>query len=197
MTTDQLLTHPFCDFCERLHEQAGTALAGLQHRHHLNPNLLLYCYWYAVHHHGLLTKAKVKQLIAAVGPWQERIATPLETLYQQLKSADTNQASDVLEPAMKAKLAAEHVEQLLIAEIFPLKTRRRPPAKQMATQAYANVGTYCQSLYVQLREADQQQLAEIMTHVLPEVGLEQAVALCHDALKTQKNKKPTQQLLKL
>lgn len=194
-----LPNHPFCRFCSQIEQQAGAAIQSLHSRYELNTTLLLFCYWFAVNQYGLLSKTQIKHVLAALYAWHQRIVSPLEYLCNQLNNSEVGSwLQSLSEDALDTKHTAEHIEQLLIIEILPKKSRRnRPTLAQAAIHACMNVGSYCQSIYANLDEMDYVHLGEILTAVFPDLEAHKAATLCRNTLSERQPKEPVQRPLPL
>lgn len=199
MTSGILPNHPFCRFCTQVEQQAAVALQSLRVRHDLNITLLLFCCWYAVNQHGLLSKAQVKQLLSTLYAWHQRIVSPLDGLCNQLKEVELDPWVQTLtHDVLTAKHTAEQIEQLLIVEVLAKKSRRnRPSLTQATTHACLNVGAYCQSVYVSLDEVDYANLGEILAAVFPDLEVHRAASLCRNVLLERQSREPVQKPLVL
>jgi hypothetical protein len=200
--TSLLHTHPFCRFCAHVKEQSNEALRTLCHRHDLNAEVLLFCYWFAENNQGLLSKSQVKLLLAAIYAWHQKIVSPLDRLCKQLTESiayDVWTLEDSPYPAAEETLlAAAQIEQMLLADILPKKTRRnRPSFTQITTHACLNVSTYCRTVYVSLDEPDYTSLAAIATAVFPETDTDKARSFIRNTLHARQNTTPVQKKLPL
>lgn len=195
-------THPFCRFCTHIKEQSHEALRTLSHRHDLHADVLLFCYWFAANNQGLLSKSQVKLLLAATYAWHQKIVSPLDRLCNQLTESiacDIWTLEDSPSPAAEETLlAAAQIEQMLLADILPKKTRRnRPSFTQITTHACLNVSTYCQTVYVSLDESDYAALAQIANAVFPEIDIDKTRSFIRNTLHARQNTTPVQKKLPL
>lgn len=196
--TSLLQNHPFCRFFDQVNQQAEEALSVLKNRHDLNSNLLLFCYWFAANNQGLLSKAHIKQLLAAIYAWHQKIVSPLDALCNQLtESVDLDLwtlEDSAFENAAETRQTAEQIEQFLIADLLPKKPRRRGRSflAQTTTHACLNVATYCQAIYVSLDESDYQCLAHVSTAVFPEMDAVKALSFIRKTLSGRQSKEPLQ-----
>jgi len=195
-----LQNHPFCRFSDQIRQQTEVALRALKHRHGLNGDLLLFCYWFAANNQGLLSKTNIKRLLAAIYSWHHKIVAPLNALCNQLTESVALNVwtleDSAYESAASALLTAEQIQQQLIAEVLPKKPRRgRNFLAQTTTHACLNVSTYCQAVYVSLEEVDYECLAEIATVVFPEMDSTKTLAFIRKILAGRQFKEPLQKNL--
>lgn len=200
--TSLLHTHPFCRFCAHIKEQSREALHTLSDRHDLNAEVLLFCYWFAANNQGLLSKSQIKLLLAAIYAWHQKIVSPLHSLCNQLTESiacDIWTLEDSPYAAAEDALsAAAHIEQMLLTEVLPKKTRRnRLSFTQITTHACLNVSTYCQTVYASLDESDYAPLAVIANAVFPETDIDKTRSFIRNTLQARQNTIPVQKKLAL
>lgn len=194
-----LQDHPFCRFCDQIREQAQDALLALKTRHDINIDLILFCYWFAANNQGLLSKARVKRLLSAIYMWQQKIVSPLNTLCYQLQEPTAldlwTPEDSAYEEAKKALKTAEQIEQLLLVEVLPKKSRRNQTSViQAATHACVNVSNYCQSVYISLDETDYQSLSVLTCIAFPSMDSTKIISFVRSIL-VERHKQPLQKSL--
>lgn len=154
----------FWDFSLRLYARPGVADAclRLQARHGIDVNLLFCCLWRGTQG-DRLTRRKIRAMIARVRSLHEQVVKPLRTARIALKSmldGDPALGAPIgaVRAAVKAsELDAEHVEQLVLAGMFP-EQRRAAGAQPPHATARANADSYCAALGLRLSTADRADL---------------------------------------
>ena len=105
------------------------ACLTLQNEAGVDVMILLMVTYAAVRHRILLTPAETGKLDEACRPWREQIVRPLRTIRSALKAgpspAPSSETEQFRSKVMTIELAAERLENRLLAECLPLK----PPAK--------------------------------------------------------------------
>ena len=115
----QLYAKPgIADACLKLQDEAG-----------LDVMMSLMIVFAAVRHRVLLTPAEIKELDEACRPWREQIVHPLRAIRTRLKTGPSPAPGSATEPfrsAIKAaELAAERLQNQLLAERLPLRAPER------------------------------------------------------------------------
>jgi uncharacterized protein (TIGR02444 family) len=168
--------NPFWDFSLAVYGREGVAAAclGLQERHGLDVNLLLFGCW-AGRRGRVLEAAEVARLIEAAGPWHEGVVRPLRAARRWLKAQDTASKSEAeaLRARVKAaELSAEEIEQGLIAAALPVAAGEGAPGL-----AAANMNAYLDALGAARGADDTADLAAVLRGVWPELRPLDAVRL--------------------
>src|ERR1700733_9795490 len=106
------------DACLRLQEEAGVDVM-----------MFLMIVFAAVRYRVLLTPAEIRELDEVCRPWREQIVQPLRALRTQLKTGPLPAPSNATEPFRStikaAELAAERLQNQLLAERLPLRAPER------------------------------------------------------------------------
>lgn len=119
--------HPFWDYSLRLYAQPGVeeACLTLQDEFDLDVNIVLFCLWTGEEGPGQLTAAEMAEAIARGGQWQGEVVKRLRHIRRTLKKnafGATMELVEIFRPrAQMLELAAEHVQQLLLAGLVPRK----------------------------------------------------------------------------
>lgn len=117
--------HPFWDYSLQLYGRPGVeeACLVLQDEFDLDVNIVLFCLWAGAEGPGQLTAAEIAECIARGGRWQREVVQRLRFIRRTLKQDEfgaTPELVDIFRPrAQQLELAAEHVQQLLLADIVP------------------------------------------------------------------------------
>jgi uncharacterized protein (TIGR02444 family) len=118
-------------FALHLYAQPGVADAclKLQDEAGLDVMMSLMIVFAAVRHHVLLTPAEIRELDEACRPWREQIVHPLRAIRIRLKSGPSPAPGSATEPFRStikaAELAAERLQNQLLAERLPLRAPER------------------------------------------------------------------------
>jgi uncharacterized protein (TIGR02444 family) len=122
---DKFPSHPFWDYSLQLYASPGVeeACLVLQDEFDLDVNIVLFCLWSGTEGPGQLTAAEITECIARGGRWQREVVRRLRYIRRTLKRdalGATPGLVEVFRPrAQKLELAAEHVQQLLLAGMVP------------------------------------------------------------------------------
>jgi uncharacterized protein (TIGR02444 family) len=186
------LPHPFWNFSLEVYGGDGAARAclELQERRGADVNLLLYCAWLGASGRGTVTVEKLRAVIADIARWQTEIIQPARALRQKIKTlggATTGSGADfpaqveaARRKAAEAELAAEHVEQLVLAAHAPFSGDRDRPVRDRLRAAVGNLGVYAVCLGVTPDDRDREAVATILAAafpVTPRFEVERAVGL--------------------
>jgi uncharacterized protein (TIGR02444 family) len=118
-------------FALHLYAQPGVADAclKLQDDAGLDVMMSLMIVFAAVRHRVLLTPAEIRELDEACRPWREQIVHPLRAIRIRLKSGPSPAPGSATEPFRStikaAELAAERLQNQLLAERLPLRAPER------------------------------------------------------------------------
>lgn len=186
------LPHPFWNFSLEVYGGDGAARAclDLQERRAADVNLLLYCAWLGASGRGTVTVEKLRGVIADIARWQTEVIQPARALRQKIKTlggATTGSGADfpaqveaARRKAAEAELAAEHVEQLVLAAHAPFSGDRDKPVRDRLRAAVGNLGVYAVCLGVTPDDRDREAVATILAAafpVTPRFEVERAVGL--------------------
>lgn len=186
------LPHPFWNFSLEVYGGDGAARAclDLQERRGADVNLLLYCAWLGASGRGTVTVEKLRAVIADVAQWQTDVVRPARALRQKIKAlggatsgsgADfPDQVEATRRKAAEAELAAEHVEQLVLAAHAPFSGDRDKPVRERLRAAVGNLGVYAVCLGVSPDDRDREAVAAILSSafpITPRFEVERAVGL--------------------
>jgi len=168
------LPHPFWNFSLEVYAAEGVATAclALQERRQANVNVLLLCVWLGASGRGTLTVDRLKALLAEIEPWQSGIVRPARAMRQRIKEGDWPTApAETVQAARRriaeAELAAEHVEQLMLAAHWPLPGDRDRPLHQRLRAAVGNLGVYAVCLGVTPDARDRESLLPLVAAAFP------------------------------
>lgn len=135
--------HPFWDYSLQLYSQTGVADACLllQDEFALDVNIVLFCVWSGAAGPGPLDEAAIRNAIARTASWQAEVVSRLRTIRRKLKTDDLGAGAGstaLFRPRVQAlEIDAEHVEQLMLADLAPATRGSNGPQI-----AIANLKTY-------------------------------------------------------
>ena len=118
-------------FALRLYAQPGVAEACLRLQDEAGVDVMmsLMIVFAAVRHRVLLTPAEIRELDEACRPWREQIVHPLRAIRIRLKTGPSPAPGSTTEPFRStikaAELAAERLQNQLLAERLPLRAPER------------------------------------------------------------------------
>jgi uncharacterized protein (TIGR02444 family) len=168
------LPHPFWNFSLEVYGAEGVsgACLDLQERRRADVNVLLLCVWLGASGRGTLTVDRLKAVLADVEPWQADIVRPARAMRRRIRESDWSAAPpETVEAARRriaeAELAAEHVEQLMLASRWPLPGDRDRPVHQRLRAAVGNLGVYAVCLGVTPDGRDRESLLPLVAAAFP------------------------------
>jgi uncharacterized protein (TIGR02444 family) len=118
-------------FALQLYAQPGVAEACLRLQDEAGVDVMMFLMivFAAVRYRVLLTPAEIRELDEVCRPWREQIVQPLRALRTQLKTGPLPAPSSATEPFRStikaAELAAERLQNQLLAERLPLRAPER------------------------------------------------------------------------
>ena len=120
-------------FALHLYAQPGIADACLRLQDEADVDVMMFLMtiFAAVRHRVLLTPVEIRELDEVCRPWREQIVQPLRALRTRLKAGPLPAPSSATEPFRStikaAELAAERLQNKLLAERLPLREPERDP----------------------------------------------------------------------
>lgn len=152
-------------FSLAVYDQPGVAAAclGLQDRHGLDVNILLYCCWAGVRGQTL-DSGQFRQLRDASRAWSEEIVQPLRALRRRLKTEPGDAEQDLRARILDLELEAERLEQARLLAALPLPADTPEPKT-----AGANLRGYIKSRKLKTDETDMADLATILGASFPDL----------------------------
>lgn len=144
--------HPFWDFSVQVHQRAGVheACLALQNRYAMDINLLFFCCWFGAAGGGRLSPSQIESVMGAVKGWQEDVVRPIWKARWCLKPSYKNFPTHRTEPLrralVEAELAAEHIEQLHLAESMPFTRDQNLSEEIKASHGVVNIFLYFNAL---------------------------------------------------
>ncbi|MCW5582165.1 MAG: TIGR02444 family protein [Luteimonas sp.] len=168
------LPHPFWNFSLEVYAAEGVSAGclDLQERRDANVNVLLLCVWLGASGRGTLSVDRLKALLAEIAPWQSGVVQAARAMRGRIKAGDWKMApAEAVQAARRhvaeAELAAEHVEQLMLAAHWPLPGDRDRPLHQRLRAAVGNLGVYAVCLGVTPDARDREALLPLVAAAFP------------------------------
>ena len=152
-------------FSLAVYDQPGVATAclGLQDRHGLDVNLLLYCCWAGVRG-ATLSAAQIRALQRAAAAWSAEVVQPLRAVRRRLKTERDDEAQDLRAKVLQLEIEAERLEQARLLAALPLAAGEPEPRK-----AGANLRAYLKSRKVTMTESEVAELAALLCACFPDL----------------------------
>lgn len=146
--------NPFWGFSLTVYGRDGVAAAclRLQDRHGIDVNVLLYCCWVARHYGLALDDITLRQILAHVADWKERVVAPLRLVRRALKdgfpSFDPVAREAFRTKIKRVELEAERLQQDFMFRTLSLETDEQISSEELREIMAANVDRYLQGLGV-------------------------------------------------
>ena len=152
-------------FSLAVYDQPGVATAclGLQDRHGLDVNLLLYCCWAGVRGQTL-NASKLRKLEDAIESWSREVVHPLRAVRRRLKTERDDEAQDLRAKVLQLEIEAERLEQVRLLSALPLAAGDPEPRL-----AGANLRAYVVSRKVEASESEIAELATLLGASFPDL----------------------------
>ena len=98
--------HPFCKFADRFYadSDAVVILADLEQRLAVNPNIILFCAWFAKTGQKQLNKKDIQNITSSILSWHEQIVFALKTLQQKLSCESESSLKEIKKDGTLAKI---------------------------------------------------------------------------------------------
>ncbi|MEE9301984.1 MAG: TIGR02444 family protein [Alphaproteobacteria bacterium] len=168
----------FWDFSLKTYPCEGVAptCLGLQARHGIDVNLLLYCCWFAASGRGTLDESELKRLLEATRRWQDEVAGGLRAVKHRMKkwgddtggngiSADERQAFRKRVAALEVD--AEMLEQEYLERALDRASERSPSTEDRARDAATNLARLLPLLGLTPGEAECAAAAALIAATFP------------------------------
>jgi uncharacterized protein (TIGR02444 family) len=166
------------DFAVAAYAKPGVASAclSLQTRRGVDVNLLLFCLWLGVSGRGRLAPEALRRAAESVAPWHDRVVRSLRAARDGLKGA-----SIPVEPALVQRLRArvlaleleaEHIEELILADLAPSHGDGHAPLETRAEHAARNMRAYLATLGPGWDTQDQADFRTLLKTAFPELDAE-------------------------
>ncbi len=159
---------PFWNFTLGVYGRPGVSQAciGLQDRHGLNVNMLIFCLWAGSQGHPLAA-GDLERLEAALTPWDEAVVEPLREVRRWLKVQDLvprEQAEPLARAILGREIESEGLAQRLMERCLPLAA-----GVGDGRAAAANLRGYLDLRAVSGTDSDRADLAVLLRGAFPDL----------------------------
>lgn len=168
------LPHPFWNFSLEIYSGDGVAEAclDLQERRGCDVNILLFCCWLGASGRPTLTADRLRALLKVSDAWQAEVVRPLRGVRRLLKDQPWPGALPETVDAVRrrvadAELAAEHAEQIKLANLHMPPADRDRPVETRLRAAVGNLGVYAVCLGVVPDAQDRAAVVALMAATFP------------------------------
>jgi uncharacterized protein (TIGR02444 family) len=170
MTDDDV----FWKFSLDVYDRAKEAALGLQDRHGLDVNLLLFCCWRASEGYSL-SQRDARAIVDATRPWRENVVEPLRSARRWLKNVDRPSGTESLrQRILELELDGERLEQSLITlTAMDMANTRADVGAELAA---ANLDSYRRVARVPATAEVIDLLSSFVVSVFPEADVKAIVA---------------------
>ena len=168
--------HPFWDYSLMLYARAGVsdACLSLQDEYGLNVNLLLFCVWSAAGGVGELGATQIRTGLGRTRDWQERVVQPLREVRRYTAREGIEPQREwrriVKSAVQQVELAADHVEQLILADMVAGQEFSERTGEEAARLAVRNLALYLGALQVDVSDGVSGYLERIVSAAFPDAG---------------------------
>lgn len=170
------LPHPFWNFSLEIYSGEGVAEAclDLQERRGCDVNILLFCCWLGASGRPTLTADRLRALLKVSDAWQAEVVRPLRGVRRLLKDQPWPGALPETVDAVRrrvadAELAAEHAEQIKLANLHMPPADRDRPVETRLRAAVGNLGVYAVCLGVVPDALDRAAVVALMAATFPDL----------------------------
>lgn len=168
-------SNPFWDFSLALYGRPGVApaLLGLQDRHGIDVNLLLYCCWMGTGGQ-LLSPADLAAARDVALAWQHEIVHPIRAVCRRLKAgfpALNAEAAEALRRRVgDIEIEAEHIAQDAMAALRPRGASGHATGGAVTA---ANLKSYLRMKNIPIGVAEENDLLAILRGCFPDIGTDE------------------------
>ncbi len=160
--------HPFWDFSLEVYMAPGVgeACLGLQERHGLDVNFLLFCVWTGASGRGVLDERGMEAATSSARLWHDAVVRPLRAVRTRMKGglppAPAELAESLRRRIQEIEIDCEHAEQLMLAGSVGLVPDESRPEDGRAEDAAANVARYFGSFGGEVGDEDRSCLEMVL-----------------------------------
>lgn len=180
-TTEPLPDHPFWQFSCWVYQEHSLKFAclKLQDQLNMNVNFILFACWLATNGRGRLQVADFSRLDQLTATWRQFITLKLRSFRQSLaRQVTAHNRSNLINVVQQEELAAEQIEQLMLAHNFASILPRERTGLQKASDAANSLQNYAHHLDVNLRAEECRWLADILQAIFPRISTTDIEQLC-------------------
>ncbi len=183
MATTEFPAHPFWDFALPVHEAKGVgdAVIGLQDRHGLDVNCLLFCCWVAQSGRGKLGAAGATRMIEAARAWNRDVVQALRAVRRLMRPGvppiDKGISDSLRRRLLEVEIDCERAEIVTLGQAVDLPARAGASGEAKAGDAVANLTDYFAALGVKPGPDDATACATLLGAVFADVPAEKLAQL--------------------
>jgi len=183
--TQNLPQHPFWQFSLHVYQQGNlkNALLSLQDTYKFNINIVLFCCWTGYAGYGRYNRKELQHILENTALWHEKITVALRYLRNRLgHHLTTTWTHAVREAILKEELEAEHVEQLLLADLLTNTPHLKRSTYQRVIDAQHNLQLYCKLTKINLDQDGNNVFYLLLSGVFPNIEPQKIANLCNAKL---------------
>ncbi len=183
MATTEFPAHPFWDFALPIHEAKGVgeACIGLQDRHGVDVNCLLFCCWVAKSGRGRLGAEGARKMIEVTRPWNQDVVQALRAVRRLMRPGvppvDKGISDSLRRRLLEVEIDCERAEIVTLGQAIDLPESEGAAEDAKAGDAVANLAAYFQAMGVTANSEDATACATILGAVFPDVPAEKLAQL--------------------
>jgi uncharacterized protein (TIGR02444 family) len=169
-THDGLPSHEFWHYSLKLYSKIPVkdACLHLQNFYGVDVNLILFCCWLAVTERGQISSQQWPFLLSQVDTWQRGIVGGLRNIRSLLSNfSDLKWASELRKEILLCELTGEHIEQLMLAEIFLQPVLENRSTQQKITDCIQSLQNYIACLNLHKKSKIYEPLQVVLVEVFP------------------------------
>ncbi len=183
MASTEFPAHPFWDFALPIHEAKGVgdAVIGLQDRHGVDVNCLLFCCWVAQSGRGRLGPDGARRMIEATRAWNRDVVQALRAVRRLMRPGvppvDKGVSDSLRRRLLEVEIDCERAEIVTLGQTVDLPAKEGSPPASRAADAIANLCAYFAALGVKGRAEDATAAATLLGAVFPDLPAERIAGL--------------------
>jgi uncharacterized protein (TIGR02444 family) len=183
MANTEFPAHPFWDFALPIHEAKGVgeACIGLQDRHGVDVNCVLFCCWVAQSGRGRLGADGAVKMIEATRAWNRDVVQALRAVRRLMRPGvppvDKGLSDSLRRRLLEVEIDCERAEIVTLGQAVQLEATGGASAEACAGDAVANLAAYFAALGVKPGAEDSTAAATLLGAVFPDLPAERIAAL--------------------
>jgi len=180
-TIADLPSHPFWEFSLATYPQTAVkqGCLALQERVGMNVNIILFICWLAKTGRGRLQKDDFIKIARLLNRWHLSITQCLRHMRRLVAKAFMPTTIQTCKQVLLTnELAAEQIEQLMLANYFTQLIATQRTTLQKATDAVISISTYAKSLGIAYTTQDSQAIEQILMHIFPKIATNDLKQIC-------------------
>lgn len=183
MSTTEFPAHPFWDFALPIHEAKGVgeACIGLQDRHGVDVNCILFCCWVAQSGRGRLGADGAAKMIEVTRAWNHDVVQALRAVRRLMRPGvppvDKAVSDSLRRRLLEVEIDCERAEIVTLGQAVDLPATEGAADEARAGDAVANLAAYFAALGVKPGAEDATAAATLLGAVFPDVPAERTAAL--------------------